>query len=43
MMHFIHYLLFYFYRGFPGSSAGNESAFNAGDPVQFLGKEDLLE
>ena len=42
-MSFIAYLLFYLYRGFPGSSAGNESAFNAGDPVQFLGKKDPLE
>ena len=28
---------------FPGSSAGKESACNAGDPVQFLGLEDPLE
>ena len=27
-------------RGFPGSSAGKESACNAGDLVQFLGQED---
>ena len=31
-------------EGFPGSSAGKESACNAGDPlVQFLGQEDPLE
>ena len=30
-------------RGFPGSSAGKESACNAGDLVQFLGQEDMLE
>ena len=29
--------------GFPGSSAGKESTYNSGDPVQFLGREDLLE
>ena len=29
--------------GFPSSSAGKESACNAGNPVQFLGWEDLLE
>ena len=29
--------------GFPRSSFGKESAFNAGDPVQFLGLEELLE
>ena len=29
--------------GFPGSSAGKESACNAGDPVQFLGQEVALE
>ena len=28
---------------FPGSSAGKESAHNAGDLVRFLGWEDLLE
>ena len=27
----------------PGGSAGKESACNAGDSVQFLGWEDLLE
>ena len=27
----------------PGGSAGKESASNARDPVQFLGREDLLE
>ena len=31
------------YKGFPDSSVGKESACNAGDPVQFLGWEDLLE
>ena len=29
--------------GFPNNSVGNESACNAGDPVQFLGWEDPLE
>ena len=29
--------------GFPGSSAGKESACNAGDQVRFLGREDPLE
>ena len=29
--------------GFPGSSAGKESACNARDPVQLLDQEDLLE
>ena len=29
--------------GFPCSSVGKECAFNAGDPVQFLGQEDPLE
>ena len=29
--------------GFPGSSAGKESACNAGDPAQILGWEDPLE
>ena len=29
--------------GFPDSSAGKESTFSAGDPVRFLGWEDLLE
>ena len=29
--------------GFPGSSAGKESACNAGDLVQFLSQEDPLE
>ena len=33
----------YKYEGFPGSSAGKESARNSEDPVQFLGQEDLLE
>ena len=28
--------------GFPGSSAGKELVFNAGDPVQLLGWEDPL-
>ena len=28
---------------FPGSSAGEESAYNAGDPVRFLGEKDPLE
>ena len=31
------------YVGFPGSSAGEESTCNAGDPVQFLGWEDSPE
>ena len=30
-------------RGLPGSSDSKESACNAGDPVQFLGREDPLE
>ena len=29
--------------GFPGSSAGKESACNAGDPCSILGREDSLE
>ena len=29
--------------GFPGGSAGKESAFNAGDPSSILGQEDPLE
>ena len=29
--------------GFPGGSDGKESACNAGDLVQSLGREDLLE
>ena len=29
--------------GFPGSSAGKESACYAETPVRFLGQEDLLE
>ena len=29
--------------GFPDNSVGKESAYNAGDPVQFLGWEDPLE
>ena len=29
--------------GFPGSSAGEESACNAGDPCSILGREDSLE
>ena len=29
--------------GFPGSSAGKESAFNAGDPGSIPGWEDPLE
>ena len=29
--------------GFPNNSVGNESACNAGDPVQFLRQEDPLE
>ena len=28
---------------FPDSSVGKESSCNAGDPVQFLGREDPLE
>ena len=31
------------YKGFPGSSAGKESACNVGDPGSFLGWEDPLE
>ena len=31
------------YEGLPGSSAGNESACNAGDPVLISGREDPLE
>ena len=30
-------------EGFPHSSIGKESACNAGDPFQFLGREDSLE
>ena len=30
-------------RGFPDISVSKESACTAGDPVQFLGWEDLLE
>ena len=37
MMYFIHYLLFYLYSGFPGSSAGKESACNVGDPSSIPG------
>jgi len=29
--------------GFPGSSAGQESPCNAGDPGSILGQEDSLE
>ena len=29
--------------GFPHSSVGKESTCDAGDPVQFLGREDLME
>ena len=29
--------------GFPGDSAGKESACGGGDRVRFLGREDLLE
>ena len=29
-------------KGFPDSSVGKESACNAGDPVRFLGLENLL-
>ena len=29
--------------GFPNSSVGKESTCNAGDPVRFLGQDDLLE
>ena len=31
------------FQGFPGGSAGKESACNAGDPVRFPGWEDPLE
>ena len=31
------------YEGFPGSSAGKESACNAGDPGSIPGLEDPLE
>ena len=37
MIYFIHYLLFYLYSGFPGSSAGKESACNVGDPSSIPG------
>ena len=30
-------------RGFPCRSVGKESAYNAGDPVRFPGREDPLE
>ena len=30
-------------KGFPDGSVGKESTCNAGDPVQFLGREDPLE
>ena len=33
----------YFKQSVSGSSAGKESACNAGDPVRFLGQEDPLE
>ena len=36
-------LLLLSYISIPDSSVGNESTCNAGDPVQFLGREDLLE
>ena len=29
--------------GFPDSSVGKESAYNAGEPVQFFGQGDPLE
>ena len=29
--------------GFPGGSDGKESAYNVGDPGQFLGQEDPLK
>ena len=32
-----------YFTGFPNSSVGKESTCNAGDPVQFLGREDQLE
>ena len=32
-----------YFTGFPNSSVGKESTCNAGDPVRFLGQEDLLE
>ena len=31
------------YMGFPDSSVGKESTCNEGDPIGFLGREDLLE
>ena len=31
------------FLGFPGDSDDKESACNAGDPLQFPGREDLLE
>ena len=30
-------------EGFPDSSVSKESAYNAGDPVLFLGQDDALE
>ena len=33
----------YMYMGFPDSSVGKESTCNEGDPIGFLGREDLLE
>ena len=33
----------YLSKGFPGSSAGKESAFNVETLVRFLGREDPLE
>ena len=34
---------YYMLSGFPDSSAGKESACNAGDPVGFVGQKDLLD
>ena len=36
-------LVFHLGSCFPDSSTGKESSCNAGDPVQFLGREDPLE
>ena len=37
------YWIFRDFGGFPDGSVGKESACNAGDVVQFLGREDQLE
>ena len=45
LVRFTFVFLFFFlpYAGFPGGSDGKESACNAGDQVQSLGREDTLE